>query len=184
MNDTLRAGIICLVAALLQGSPAAAQTAPHKDLTVVSWGGSYTRSQMLAYVKPYRQQSGEWVAMETYNGGLDELREQVETENVVWDVVDFELADLIRACREGLLEKIDHASLPPGDDGTAASEDFIAGAFTDCGVGQTVWATVSASTTRPWAAARRPSWPTSSMSRSSPASAASGAIRASSWSGP
>ena len=142
MNDTLRAGIICLAAVLLQSGPAAAQTAPHKDLTVVSWGGSYTRSQMLAYVKPYRQQSGEWVAMETYNGGLDELREQVETENVVWDVVDFELADLIRACREGLLEKIDHGSLPPGDDGTAASEDFIAGAFTDCGVGQTVWATV------------------------------------------
>jgi len=144
MNGTLRAGIICLAAALLQGSPAVAQTAPQKDLTVVSWGGSYTRSQMLAYVKPFRRQSGEWVVMETYNGGLEELREQVETENVVWDVVDFELADLIRACREGLLEKIDHGRLPPGDDGRPAAEDFIPGAFTECGVGQTIWATVVA----------------------------------------
>jgi putative spermidine/putrescine transport system substrate-binding protein len=82
--------------------------------------------------------------METYNGGLDELREQVETANVVWDVVDFELSDLVRACREGLLEKIDHGTLPAGLDGSPAAEDFIPGAFTDCGVGQTVWATVVA----------------------------------------
>ena len=129
---------------LLLPAWALAQGTPHKDLTVVSWGGNYTRSQMLAYVKPYRQQIGEWVQMETYNGGLDEIREQVKTENVVWDVVDFELADLIRACREGLLEKIDHASLPAGVDGALAADDFIPGAFTDCGVGQTVWATVVA----------------------------------------
>ncbi len=138
------AGVICLAIALLQSSATIAQALPQKDLTVVSWGGSYTRSQMLAYVKPYRRRSGEWVEMETYNGGLDEIRAQVDTENVVWDVVDFELSDLIRGCREGLLEKIDHKTLPPGGDGTSASEDFIPGAFTECGVGQTVWATVVA----------------------------------------
>ena len=144
MGPLIRAGAVCLVIALLQASAALAQTGPQKTLTITSWGGSYTRSQMLAYVKPYRQRSGEWVAMETYNGGLKEVREQVETENVVWDLVDFELSDLIRGCREGLLEKIDHRSLPAGSDGTPASEDFIPGAFTECGVGQTVWATVVA----------------------------------------
>jgi putative spermidine/putrescine transport system substrate-binding protein len=116
--------------------------APEKPLTVVSWGGSYTRSQMLAYVKPYRDKKNEWVQMEAYNGGLDEIRTQVETANVIWDVVDFELADLIRGCREGLLEKINHSTLPPGADGTPAKQDFIAGSFTDCGVGQTIWSTV------------------------------------------
>jgi putative spermidine/putrescine transport system substrate-binding protein len=116
--------------------------APEKPLTVVSWGGSYTRSQMLAYVKPYRDKKNEWVQMETYNGGLDEIRTQVETANVIWDVVDFELADLVRGCREGLLEKINHSTLPPGADGTPAKQDFIAGSFTDCGVGQTIWSTV------------------------------------------
>jgi putative spermidine/putrescine transport system substrate-binding protein len=139
-----RAAIVGSAIVCLPASAALAQALPQKDLTVVSWGGSYTRSQMLAYVKPFRLLSGEWVVMETYNGGLEEIREQVETENVVWDVVDFELADLIRGCREGLLEKIDHRTLPPGDDGTAAAEDFIPGAFTECGVGQTVWATVVA----------------------------------------
>ena len=98
---------------LLAFGPAMAQDSPNKELTVVSWGGSYTRSQMLAYVVPYRREIGEWVAMETYNGGLDEIREQIASANVVWDVVDFELSDLIQGCREGLLEKIDHGTLPP-----------------------------------------------------------------------
>jgi len=144
MRWFFRTGVISLAIALLQSGGAVAQALPQKDLTVVSWGGSYTRSQMLAYVKPFRRRIGEWVEMETYNGGLDEIRAQVETDNVVWDVVDFELADLIRGCREGLLEKIEHQILPRGDDGTLASEDFIPGAFTECGVGQTVWATVVA----------------------------------------
>lgn len=143
MRSLLGAGILGLAVALLPSNGAVAQSLP-KDLTIVSWGGSYTRSQMLAYVKPFRREIGEWVEMDTYNGGLEEIREQVETENVVWDVVDFELADLIRGCREGLLEKIDRGTLPPGDDGTPAAEDFIPGALTECGIGQTVWATVVA----------------------------------------
>jgi putative spermidine/putrescine transport system substrate-binding protein len=133
-----------IAALFLAFGPVHAQDLPNKELTVVSWGDSYARSQMLAYVNPYRRQIGEWVSMETYNGGLDEIREQVASANVVWDVVDFELSDLIQGCREGLLEKIDHSTLPPGADGTPAEKDFIPGAFTECGVGQTVWATVVA----------------------------------------
>ena len=144
MHSSIRLGATCLAIALLQASGVAAHDSSQKDLTVVSWGGSYTRSQMLAYVKPFRSRSGEWVSMETYNGGLDEIREQVETENVVWDVVDFELSDLIRGCREGLLEKVDHGALGAGDNGVSATHDFIPGALTECGVGQMVWATVVA----------------------------------------
>jgi putative spermidine/putrescine transport system substrate-binding protein len=132
-------------AAAAQDAPEAeARAVPQKDLTIVSWGGSYTRSQMLAYVKPYRAEIGEWVQMETYGGGLDEIREQVETANVTWDVVDFEQSDLLRACEEGLLEKADPSILSAGADGTPAAEDFIAGAMTECGYGQTIWATVVA----------------------------------------
>ena len=151
MCAVLRLGAAGLAAGLLQAAVvaggaagAAAQAAPQKALTVVSWGGSYTRSQMLAFVHPFRRRTGEWVAMETYNGGLDEIRGQIETENVVWDVVDFELSDLIRGCREGLLEKIDHRRLANGVDGAPAADDFIPGALTECGVGQMVWATVFA----------------------------------------
>ncbi|MDX1528339.1 MAG: ABC transporter substrate-binding protein [Gammaproteobacteria bacterium] len=142
MTSNQKTKIIAPVAALVVLASTVAIAAPEKPLTVVSWGGSYTRSQMLAYVKPYREANNEWVQMETYNGGLQEIRRQVETANVVWDVVDFELSDLIRGCREGLLEKIDHSKLPAGADGTPAAQDFIDGAFTECGVGQTVWSTV------------------------------------------
>ncbi len=146
--------IVGLSAVLAALGPASAMDGPEKPLTVVSWGGSYTRSQMLAYVIPYRQKAGEWVEMKTYNGGLAEIRAQIETANVVWDVVDFEQSDLIRGCRDGLLEKIDSGSLPPGDDGTPAKDDFIPGAFTECGVGQTVWSTVVAYNTQRYGAER------------------------------
>ncbi|MEM9223787.1 MAG: hypothetical protein AAGB11_15505, partial [Pseudomonadota bacterium] len=59
---------------------ATAQTAS-KELVIVSWGGSYTRSQMLAFVNPYRNEAGEWVEMTTYSGGLDEIRNQVRSAN-------------------------------------------------------------------------------------------------------
>ena len=144
MQSFLRLGAAGLAVALIQVTGASAQAPVHKELTVVSWGGAYTRSQMLAYVKPFRSRIGEWVKMERYDGGLDEIREQVETENVEWDVVDFELSDLVRGCREGLLEKIDPGALMTGSDGTMVAEDFIPGALTECGVGQMVWATVVA----------------------------------------
>ena len=144
MHSFLRLGAAGLALAFLPMAGAAAQAPVQKALTIVSWGGSYTRSQMLAYVKPFRSRIGEWVEMETYGGGLDEIRTQVETENVVWDVVDFEQSDLIKGCREGLLEKLDHGALAAGADGTATAEDFIPGALTECGVGQMVWATVVA----------------------------------------
>lgn len=122
---------------------AGAQTVS-KELVVVSWGGDYTRSQMLAFVNPFREKSGEWVNMITYGGGLDDIREQVRSANVTWDLVDFEQSDLLRGCEEGLLAKIDHSILPPGADGTPAADDFINGALTECGIGQSVYGTVVA----------------------------------------
>ena len=176
MHGLLRTGTYCfalgLAVALAQPGGAAAQDGPQKALTVVSWGGSYTRSQMLAYVKPYRQESGEWVAMETYSGGLKEIREQVETENVVWDVVDFELSDLLRGCREGLLEKIDPGFLAPGADGASPAEDFIPGALSTAASARPSGPPWSATTRRLSRARRRAAWPTSSTSRSSRVSAA------------
>ena len=56
--------------------------------------------------------------MDDYNGGLAQVRAQVEVGSVHWDVVDMELADAVRACDEGLLEPIDHNILAPAPDGT------------------------------------------------------------------
>ncbi len=114
------------------------------ELTVVSWGGAYTKSQVEAYHKPFIEKTGVKINSEDYNGGIAEIKAQVEAGNVSWDIVDVELSDAIRACDEGLLETIDHSTLPAGADGTPATEDFIEGTLYDCAVANIVWSTIFA----------------------------------------
>jgi len=113
-------------------------------LTVVSWGGAYTKSQIEAYHKPYTAKTGVTINSADYNGGLAEVKAQVESGNVTWDLVDVELSDAVRGCDEGLLEPIDAAILPPAPDGTPAAKDFIEGTLSECAVGEIVWSTVFA----------------------------------------
>lgn len=113
-------------------------------LTIVSWGGAYERSQIEAYFKPFTAATGIEIQIERYNGGINELRQQVQSGQLTWDVVDMVIADNILACDLGLLEPINHASLAAAADGTPAAEDFIEGAFTQCGVTQIISATVLA----------------------------------------
>ena len=114
------------------------------SITVVSWGGSYTKSQIEAYHKPWIAKTGNQVVSEDYNGGLSEVKSQVEAGNVTWDLVDVEKSDAVRGCDEGLLEPIDPSILPPAPDGTPATEDFIPGAISDCAVANIVWSTIYA----------------------------------------
>ncbi len=113
-------------------------------ITFTSWVGPYMRSQMLGFVRPYEELRGVRVNVVSYNGGISEIRDQVESANVTWDVVDLTQADSLRACNEGLLEKIDDIELPNGSDGSRAQDDFVDGALNSCGVGVIVWATAFA----------------------------------------
>ena len=122
----------------------AGAAAAESSITVVSWGGAYTKSQVEAYHKPWMAETGNKVVSEDYNGGLAEIKAQVESGTVTWDLVDVELSDAIRGCDEGLLEEIDHSILPAAPDGTPAEEDFIEGALSDCAVANIVWSTVFA----------------------------------------
>jgi len=114
------------------------------QLTVVSWGGAYTKSQVEAYHKPFIAKTGNQIISEDYNGGLAEVKAQVEAGNVTWDIVDVELSDAVRGCDEGLLEPIDKSILPAAPDGTPAEDDFIKGTLTECAVATIVWSTVYA----------------------------------------
>lgn len=113
-------------------------------ITVVSFGGAYTKSQMEAYHKPFTAKTGIKVNSVDYNGGIAQIRAQVESGNVSWDVVDVETQDIIAACDEGLLEPVDLSKIPPGIDGTPAEEDFIPNAIHECGVGNIVWSNIIA----------------------------------------
>ena len=114
------------------------------SLTVVSWGGAYTRSQVEAYHKPFTARTGIPVRSENHEGGLARIKAQVEAGEVSWDVVDLVLSDIVRGCEEGLLEPLDLDLLPPAPNGRSARDDFVAGTLHECGVGSVVWSTIFA----------------------------------------
>jgi len=137
---------LLLVSAFIATAASAQETtSPRKnEITFTSWPGPYMRSQMLGFVRPYEEKNDVRVHVASYNGGIDEIRDQVESANVLWDVVDLTQADSLRACNEGLLENIENVRLPSGSDGTPYKEDFVDGALNPCGVGVIVWATAFA----------------------------------------
>lgn len=119
-------------------------SAAHADLTVMSWGGAYGEAQTNAFVKPFMEKTGVKTVMVDSDNPATPIKAMVESGNVTVDVASVEYADAIRLCDEGILEPIDPASLPAGSDGTAAKDDFLKGAVTECGVSTDIWANVFA----------------------------------------
>ena len=115
-----------------------------QSLTVASWGGAYTNSQVEAYHKPFTAKTGIKITSADWGGTLGEISAQVKSGNVKWDVVDLEAAEALKGCEEGLLEKIDPSKLPAGADGTPAAKDFIPGMILPCAIGVIVYSNVVA----------------------------------------
>jgi len=109
------------------------------EITFVSWGDDYSASQQKAYVDTYTRGD---VNMIGYNGGLGEVRAQVESGNVKWDIVDV-LGDKARiGCDEGLFEKLDRSIFLPAPDGTSMDKDLLIDVPNDCVVPQIWWSYV------------------------------------------
>jgi putative spermidine/putrescine transport system substrate-binding protein len=125
--------------------PAAKPTpaAPKGPLTVVSWGGVYSKSQQEAIYSSFTRTTGIEVSDKVYAGTLDQIRSQQAEGEVVWDVVDVDPADAEAGCREGLFEKLSFV-LPATPDGAAATEDFLPGTIQPCAIGSVAWAMVIA----------------------------------------
>ncbi|MEE9587948.1 MAG: hypothetical protein V3V97_08000, partial [Hyphomicrobiaceae bacterium] len=60
------------------------QMGPRSEIIFTSWTGPYMRSQMLGFVRPYEEATGTRVNVERYAGGIGEIRDQVESANVIW----------------------------------------------------------------------------------------------------
>ena len=133
------AGLAAACCALFSGTAIAAEA-----LTLASFGGAYGESQKKAYAQPFQELTGTKITMTEYNGGLGEIRAQVEAGDVAWEVVDVEMQDAVRGCDDGLFESLKDLKLPPADNGVPASEDFLPGTLTDCGVGSIIWSTILA----------------------------------------
>ena len=119
-----------LIKAAFLGLIAMAFTASsYADITFVSWGGAYTNSQQKAYIDTWSKGSG--VTVENYNGGLGEIKAQVEAGNVTWDVVDVLPDQAITGCDEGLFAKVDQSEF---------INDMVVPPVSDCVVPQIFWA--------------------------------------------
>lgn len=125
--------------AILTAGAAGAQ-----EVTVLGWGGDYTRSQVEAYHKPFTEETGIRVNSVDADNPATPIKAQVEANNVTVDVAVVEYADAVRMCDEGLLEVIDVSILEPAPDGTPAEEDFLPGTLTECMVGTDVFSTIFA----------------------------------------
>ena len=122
MKKAIKAAFLGLISMAYVGSAIA-------DITFVSWGGAYTNSQQKAYIDTWSKGSG--VTVESYNGGLGEIKAQVEAGNVTWDVVDVLPDQAITGCDEGLFAKVDQSSF---------IKDMVVPPVSDCVVPQIFWA--------------------------------------------
>ena len=129
--------LVAATAIATLGLAGLAGQAEARDLTIVSWGGAHQDSQREVYFQPFMEETGAEILEDSYNGGLAQIRSQVQTGSITWDLVQVEAPELVRGCQQGLFEFIPWEDI--GDPG-----DFIPGAATDCGVGTIVWAMVMA----------------------------------------
>ena len=127
--------LISLAALLVAPSMATAA-----EVNVVSWGGAYTESQKLGYGDPYQEMSGVQVNWIDYSGGLSEIKAQVESGAITWDIIDVYARDTIIGCDEGLFVEFDFDNdFPAGVNGMKASDDFFAPMPSDCAVGNILY---------------------------------------------
>lgn len=131
--------LITLLLILLAGGAFWWWSRPLPVLNVVTWSGTYGRAQAAAQMQVYGVEKHVDVRIQQWadNGTLDELRRAMAAHRA--DVVDLEMPVAVAACRAGLLEPIDAAALPPGDDGTPAARDFHKGLIGRCFVATAVY---------------------------------------------
>lgn len=131
--------------------------ADSKTLTIASWGGAYSYSQLKAYHEPYTAKTGIKVVNEDPGSAAPAgIKAQVESGKVTWDLADVLEPDAMRLCDEGLLEEIDIDSvLAKAPDGTPASKDWVGG-LSKCFIPSIVYSTLFAYNTSMFPADKAP----------------------------
>ncbi|MEM7426596.1 MAG: polyamine ABC transporter substrate-binding protein [Pseudomonadota bacterium] len=130
---------LCLAAASVLALGAAANAT---DITITSWGGAYTASQQKAYGAPWEAKTGKKIHWENYNGGLGEVKTQVESGKVTWDIVDILPHEARVGCDEGLFEVIPDNVLMKTKDGKTLDEDMMVPRPNKCVAPQVWWSYV------------------------------------------
>ncbi len=132
MNKSLKHVLPALIVA------ATAVTA-QADVNFASWGGAYTASQQKAYADTWKEGKVNFI---NYEGGLDEIKIQVASGIVTWDIVDVLPHEARVGCDEGLFEELDRSMFTPAADGTSMDDDMLVPPPNDCVVPQVFWSYV------------------------------------------
>ncbi|MCB2093005.1 MAG: extracellular solute-binding protein [Rhodobacteraceae bacterium] len=134
----MRSGLKTLLCATTALALAPAAFAQGHEVNVTSIGGAYQRSQQLGYGDAF-EAAGNKINWNVYSGGLGEIRTQVDTGNVIWDLVDVNSAEANTGCLEGIFEKIDLEEVTaPAPDGSTV-EDYAVKRTNDCSVGTVIY---------------------------------------------
>ena len=135
--------VIAATSLSLLAGPSFAGSHMASEMTIVSWGGAYSRSQLKAYHEPYSAKTGVTILNDDSSStAVAKLRAMNEAGNITWDVVDVEAAPAMQLCDEGLAMEIDpDTMLASAPDGTPASEDFGDMLVSSCFIPQIVYST-------------------------------------------
>ena len=114
------------------------------ELTIVSWGGLYTKSQQEAYHAPYSRATGTTIrSVDQAYEAVSRIQQMVDSGNYDWDVIDVVGDDGLRLCEAGLAGPIVfETELAYAADGTPPGEDFGPKVAPDCYVPQIVWSDI------------------------------------------
>lgn len=98
-------GAAAVAALSLFGLPGAAKA--QDSLTVVSWGGVYQDAERFALFQPTAKDMGITINEDTLSG-LAEIRLQVQSGAVTWDIVELGTSGCVQGAAEGLFEPLDY----------------------------------------------------------------------------
>ena len=116
---------------------ASARAQGARDLTVVSWGGAYQDAQRDVFFRPWMTAREARMLEETWDGGIDVLRERIRSGASTWDLVQVGAEQLLIGCREDLFEPIDW-------DAIGGRDAYVPEAVSECGVGAVTYSAILA----------------------------------------
>src|SRR5690349_14785939 len=105
-----------------------AQAALARDLGVVGRGGFLQDAQREVFFKPFTEATGIPIQEQSWDGGVEILRSKKDSAASGWDVVELQGDELLIACEEGLLEKLDWSRI-------GGKDHYAPQGVSDCGVG-------------------------------------------------
>ena len=102
-----------------------------RDLMVVGFGGGFQDNARKHLFQGYAKEKGVKVTDDVYNGEMAKLYSMVKSGDITFDVIMVEAPEMVRACEDGVLEKLDWSLIN--------KDKFIPGGSSTCGAGAVGW---------------------------------------------